>query len=155
MTSIHIKNQLRRQVLRQSSLRTLIKQILHAARARDAELSVVLVGDRRMRQLNRQYRKVDRSTDVLAFAMREGPRPSSSLLGDVVISWDTAVRQASTAGHSVDHELVILLIHGVLHLLGYDHERGDREARRMQRKEHSVFQSLQPLPRLGRITRAR
>ena len=113
------------------------------------------MGDRRMRRLNRQYRKRDRSTDVLAFATREGPSPSSSLLGDVVISWDTAVRQASIAGHSVDHELVILLIHGVLHLLGYDHDRDEPEARRMQRKERSVFQSLQPLPKLCRMIKDR
>jgi probable rRNA maturation factor len=147
---VRLRADLRRQAIRQPRLRALAQKIMTEAGAPDAELSVALVGDRRMRELNRQYRRRDRSTDVLAFAMREAPVPGSSLLGDVVISLDTALRQARKAGHSLDQEVVILLIHGILHLLGFDHERSGHEARRMQRKERSVFQALQPLPRLIR-----
>jgi probable rRNA maturation factor len=113
-----------------------------------AELSVTFVGDRRMRTLNRQYRKQDRTTDVLAFAVREGPLVQSALLGDVVVSMPTAIRQAKTAKRSLDEELIILLIHGILHLFGYDHERNEQEAHRMRRKEQTVLHSLRPLPTL-------
>ena len=136
--------------------------VLSAARAETAELSVLLVSDRRMRALNRRYRKKDRATDVLAFPMNErrSLAPAASvaaksrlssvpmLLGDVVISIPTATRQAKTQGHSVSQEVAMLLIHGVLHLCGYDHERGEREARLMRRKERAVLRSVSPLPTL-------
>lgn len=101
-----------------------------------------------MRTLNRIYRKVDKTTDVLAFAMRESGSPNSALLGDVVISIPTAQRQSRDAGHSVEQELTILLIHGVLHLCGYDHERSEREARRMFRRERAIFRAIRPVPTL-------
>lgn len=93
----------------------------------DVELSVALVDDATIQALNRDFRGQDRPTDVLAFAMREGeampePRPGEpELLGDVVISVDTARRQASERGRPLLDELTMLLAHGLLHLLGYDH----------------------------------
>ena len=104
-----------------------------------------------MRRLNRRYRNINRPTDVLAFAMREAPY--SSLLGDVVISMHTARRQARTMGHSLDHEMVTLLIHGILHLVGYDHERSPRDARVMRQKEEAIFRALSPVPKLFRVAR--
>jgi rRNA maturation RNase YbeY len=102
-----------------------------------------------MQRLNARYRRLPRTTDVLAFAARESsPQPATPLLGDVVISLDTAQRQAREAGHPVDHEVVVLMIHGILHLLGYDHERSPQEARRMRKKERAILQALGPLPRL-------
>jgi probable rRNA maturation factor len=150
---VHVRDALRRKVLHRSRLQTLAQHILSEAGAADTELSVSVVGDRRMRRLNRQYRGLDRSTDVLAFAMREAPKASRSMLGDVVISIDTAFRQARAAKHSVDREVVMLLIHGILHLLGYDHERNPREAHKMQGKEQAVIRALQPIPRLFRMPR--
>lgn len=141
-----VRNRLRRRALNQSRLQALAHRILASAGDPRAELSVELVGDHRMRRLNRQYRRLDRPTDVLAFPMREGVGSTSSLVGDVVISVHTADRQARTAGHSLDQEVVTLLIHGILHLLGYDHERSGREARRMVRKEQAIFRSLAPVP---------
>jgi probable rRNA maturation factor len=147
-----IRNRLRRYFLLDARLQSIAQRILREAGNPDAELSLELVGDARMRQLNRRYRRVDRSTDVLAFPMAERRGLASSLLGDVVISLHTAARQATAEERSLDHEVVILLIHGVVHLLGYDHERSRKEARRMYRKERALYEALQPLPKLLRQT---
>ncbi len=111
----------------------------------DAELSVLLVGDPEMQRLNREYRGKDAPTDVLAFALREGEAAPlhPDILGDVVISLDTAARQAQVRGATVDDEVRVLLTHGVLHLLGYDHERSPRDARAMFRKQRQLLTQLQ------------
>jgi probable rRNA maturation factor len=100
------------------------------------ELSLALVTDPEIHVLNRQYREKDKPTDVLSFPLADKLQPS--LLGDVVISVETAARQAQRRGHSLREELQILLIHGVLHLLSYDHEISRSEAIRMHRKEREV-----------------
>lgn len=93
--------------------------------------AVRLVGDRTMRQFNRDYRGVDRTTDVLAFEGNEGP--DGRHLGDVVVSVPRAVAQAAEKGHSVRRELRLLVLHGLLHCLGYDHEHdgGEMEQREL------------------------
>jgi rRNA maturation RNase YbeY len=119
------------------------RRLLRALRLPDAELSLVLVSDREMRALNRRWRGRDRSTDVLSFAQREGPGGApDGVLGDVVISVDTARRQAAERGSTLAREADRLLIHGLLHLLGYDHERSEAEARRMRRRELSLARWL-------------
>ena len=90
--------------------------------------------------MNRQYRKKDKPTDVLSFPLADELQPS--LLGDVVISIETAARQAQRRHHSLREELQILLIHGILHLLGYDHEVSRSEAIRMHRKEREIKEML-------------
>lgn len=99
------------------------------------EVSVVFVGDARMRSLNRRYRKQDRITDVLSFA---GPGAGEGI-GDIVISVATAARNASRFRRSVDEELEILVLHGFLHTLGYDHETDVGE---MDRLESRLRRSL-------------
>jgi probable rRNA maturation factor len=94
------------------------------------------VTDPEIHSLNRQYRGKDKPTDVLSFPLADALQ--SFLLGDVVISIETAARQAQQRGHSLREELQILLIHGILHLLGYDHEVSRREAIRMHRKEREA-----------------
>lgn len=96
-----------------------------------AELSVVLTNDARIRALNRDYRHVDRPTDVLAFAMREGElgQVGSDVLGDVVVSVEIARGQADRAGHDLLHEVTVLLTHGLLHLLGWDHDTAAKDRR--------------------------
>jgi rRNA maturation RNase YbeY len=94
------------------------------------------VTDLEIHALNRQYRGKDKPTDVLSFPLADALQPS--LLGDVVISIETAARQAQRRRHSLGEELQTLLIHGVLHLLGYDHEVSRSEAIRMHRKEREV-----------------
>ncbi len=119
------------------------RRLLDALRLPRAELSLLLVSDAVMRQLNRDWRGKDRPTDVLSFAQAEGDGGApAELLGDVVISLDTARRQAAERAASLTSELDRLLIHGVLHLLGYDHERSPVEARRMQRRERALARRL-------------
>ena len=134
--------------LRLEALEKVATHILHAIGEAKAVLSLEIVGDDRMRRLNRAYRQRNNTTDVLAFATREGPGPPSLLLGDVVISLPQAIRQAHEHEVPVDRELVSLLIHGILHLCGYDHERGEDEARRMARRERQLLRRLGSIPEL-------
>jgi probable rRNA maturation factor len=108
-----------------------------APRTARGELAIALVSDARMRVLNRSYRGQDYATDVLSFVLQSAPRtpdraartshPASRPLGDLVIATGVARRQAREAGHTYQTELRVLALHGLLHLLGYDHEqRGDR-----------------------------
>ena len=114
--------------------------MLIALRMPDAELSILLCDDATIHELNRDYRNKDRPTDVLAFAMREGEGGElhPSLLGDVVISIETARRQAREHGRSIAAEVTQLLAHGLLHLLGYDH-RTDEEDRVMRARTDVLF----------------
>lgn len=118
-------------------LGTKLVNLLRSIGLPDADLSILFVGDRAMRSLNLRYRGKDRTTDVLSFSAREGKfsHIQPYVLGDIVISVPRAKRQAEAAGHRLGREIEILLIHGLLHLLGYNHERSEREARRMKRRE--------------------
>ncbi|HOP40574.1 MAG TPA: rRNA maturation RNase YbeY [Geobacteraceae bacterium] len=110
-----------------------------------SELSVTIVGDRSMRRLNREYRGIDKATNVLSFSMAEGDFPGLNphLLGDVVISADTALREADEQGISYFDRVGFLLLHGILHVTGYDHERsGEEEAQRMERKQRQLHALL-------------
>lgn len=112
----------------------------------DTELSVTITGDRTIRRLNRDYLGKDRPTNVISFSLQEGEFGgiSAHLLGDVVISADTAAREAEQGGVSGYERLLFLLLHGILHLTGYDHERsGEAEAKRMARKEQQLWNMLQ------------
>jgi probable rRNA maturation factor len=120
----------------------------------NCELSLVLTGDSPIRELNRAFRGKDRSTDVLSFPQLDdcaAVRPEyaaahhetePAALGDVVISVDTALRQAEWLGVSPESRLRTLLIHGVLHLLGYDHEKSRADARRMFAQERDLAAAL-------------
>ena len=150
---VHIQSQVRRVRFDQARLDRLARTILSDVGEASAELGILFVGDQRMRGLNRRYRGKDRTTDVLAFAMREASRFSTGMLGDVVIAVPTAVRQAKQGQRSLDEELAMLLIHGILHLCGYDHERSEKEARRMHRRERMILRSLGSLPKRMNRTR--
>jgi rRNA maturation RNase YbeY len=134
---------------------SLAENILSAVGESSSSMSLTFVGDRRMRRLNKKFRLKDRTTDVLAFAARDAraPRPGDMMaasLGDVVISVPAAVRQARQRHGSFDQELAALLVHGILHLCGYDHERSEAEARRMRRREQTILKKLASIPRLTR-----
>jgi probable rRNA maturation factor len=130
-------------------LRVDAERLLDAAKLPDTELSLTIVSDRSIRKLNRDYRGKDAPTDVLSFSQIEeaGVSPQNPdalinraglVLGDVVISIDTALLQALEFGVTPTARLRTLLIHGFLHLLGYDHERSPADARRMFARERAL-----------------
>ena len=137
----------------------LLRNLLSLTRRSSAVVGLTFVNDRQMRQINDRHRRIDRTTDVLAFPAQPLKTRSSDggsggastrshqperviVLGDVVISIDTARRQAREAGAGPRDECRRLLIHGYLHLLGYDHERSRREAVRMRRLERRLEMRL-------------
>ncbi len=112
-------------------LQTKIRAMMNALNLVQEEVSFVLTNDEEIHQLNFLYRKIDRPTDVLAFAQREGElgHLAGTLLGDVIVSVPTARKQAKAAGHPLEEELTMLLAHGLLHLLGWDHETPAKDRR--------------------------
>ena len=117
---------------------------LSAARcSSDVELGVVLTGDATLRQLNSRYRGEDKATNVLSFALDDvdGPAEAKPLLGDVYVALETVRREATAQEKSVSDHLSHLVVHGVLHLLGYDH-RFDADARRMESLETGVLHAM-------------
>ena len=122
------------------------RKILSASGCPEAELSVLIVDDEEIRLLNRDYLQRDKPTNVISFPMQEGEGAGLHplVLGDVVISAETASRDAAEAGIPFESELHFLLIHGILHLLGFDHERGtEEEAVRMEAREKEIFSLIQ------------
>lgn len=114
-----------------------IENILLEHNLQNTEVSLVFVDDNYIQELNRDYRGIDKPTDVLSFAMNEGedmPEEDIKILGDVVISLPRTKRQAKAYGHTFEREFIFLAIHGVLHLLGYDH-LNDAEKEKMNEKE--------------------
>jgi probable rRNA maturation factor len=139
---IYIRNSTRRYRLSTRAWKRRARALLAAAGLADTGLSLSFVGDRAIRTLNREHRGKDAPTDVLSFPLFEPfalPRAKGPerLLGDVVISLDTAARQARDYDASLNDEIERLLIHGILHLIGHDHERPG-ERRRMVREERRL-----------------
>jgi probable rRNA maturation factor len=120
---------------RRRELMSFLREALALTRL-TGEVSVLLTGDRAVRDLNRQFRRKNKSTDVLSFPATEN---AAGVAGDLVISLDTALRQATERGHSLETEIKVLLLHGLLHLAGYDHETDDGE---MQRREVRLRRKL-------------
>ena len=127
-------NQQRRVRVDLQGLRSFLSPLSRAARVSPERFTVALVSDRRIAALNRRYRRQGRATDVLSF-----PARANGYLGDVVISTETARRQARRFGHSLNEEVKLLMLHGLLHLLGYDHERDNG---RMDRRERTLRRRL-------------
>lgn len=137
--------------INQKYLNRIVDKTLRIAKfKKPAEISLVIVGEKRIRTLNKKYRKINRVTDILSFGNETAkikkakfinPPGAISYLGETFICYDQAKKQAVKQGHSVKKELAILLAHGVLHLLGYDHERSI-EAEVMRKKEKMVLEIL-------------
>ena len=138
--------------IRATWLKNAVNKILCAlAIKKPSEVGVVITNSEVIQQLNKLYRDKDEPTDVLSFYMLTQqdkdiafitPPDGVAHLGEIVISYPQALIQAENKGHSIKHELFILLIHGVLHLLGYDHERSPKERQRMQAREREVLKRL-------------
>jgi len=136
----------------ENQVRMMIRQVLKAEGvAPPYEISVVFTGSDTVQRLNRDYRGVDEPTDVLAFYMLPKQKTESSFilppdktlhLGEVIISYPQAVAQAKEQKHSVEQELALLIIHGILHLLGYNHEQPEEEKRMRSREEELLTKWL-------------
>jgi probable rRNA maturation factor len=120
--------------LRPRALAVFLKQAAEAARLK-GEVSVLLAGDEEIRRLNRNFRRKNEATDVLSFPAPAALDGRGPMAGDLAISVETAVRQAAEFGHPLAAELETLVLHGLLHLAGYDHERDDG---RMARREAAL-----------------
>lgn len=143
---IHLENRQKKHPIKEATLQKVARKILSDLECPDAELSIVIVDDEEIRVLNRDYLDRDKPTNVISFSMLEGEGGDlhPDLLGDVVISADTAARDAAGAGLPFESELYFLLLHGILHLRGFDHERGSEEdARIMEEKEQLLFREIQ------------
>lgn len=134
-------------------IRLLIRRCCHAVAeyekfTNDFEVSVSFVDDNQIHDLNNEFRGIDRSTDVLSFPLGENGEydvdneTGASLLGDIVISIETALKQAELYGHSLEREIGFLTVHSMLHLLGYDHEESKLQERIMREKEENILSNL-------------
>ena len=115
-------------------------------------VTLVITDDQRIQELNRQFRDTDVPTDVLAFASEEGegfvtPPDVPAYLGDIIISYPRAVEQAVQEGHSTKNELALLVVHGILHLLGYDDKEEEKRSRMWRQQDH-VMKQLAPFEHL-------
>tara|TARA_Y100001960_G_scaffold85589_1_gene91551 strand:+ start:243 stop:713 length:471 start_codon:yes stop_codon:yes gene_type:complete len=113
----------------------------------DKEISILLMGDDDIRQLNKKFRDYDKPTDVLSFpqnADEDPPIPGEIILGDIAISLDIAKIQAKEHGLKLKEEIILLLIHGILHLLGFDHEISEQEEIKMRNKTRELFKEIFP-----------
>ena len=138
--------------VKSSWLKSIVRQIQNAENvAVNSEMGLVITGDEKIQELNLKYLTEDRPTDVLSFPMNEhvGGKPffievpdGKTHLGDIMISYPTAVKQAAAHKHPVSREITILLIHGMLHLLGYDHDIPQRK-RLMNNRESAILKTIE------------
>ena len=151
--SLHpqVRNLQRRYKVNRKSLLSFMERVARELGANDAASTLVLVGDERMRALNRLFRGYDRATDVLSFPAEQSDFPGSEpYLGDVVISVETARNQALRRGSNLHRELRVLALHGFLHLVGYDHETDDGEMRRIEYRLRRKLEITTPQPQKKR-----
>ncbi len=145
MAKIWIKSPQKRMRIDPHLIRRTAKGILAQESAlTNPEVSILLLEDERIAELNAEYLKRSGPTDVISFPMHDGSFPDvqPELLGDVAVSVETAERQARRREVGLHEEMTRLLIHGILHLLGYDHESSAQEARRMRAREKEIFKTL-------------
>ena len=141
-----IENRQDKYVITPKSLKEKARAILNALGSPDGELSILLLDDLQIAVLNKDYLQREGPTNVIAFPMREGAfaEITPDLLGDVVISLETAEKEGLAAGMSMEERLGELLVHGILHLFGYDHEKTEKEAQRMEAKSRELLKQLEP-----------
>lgn len=121
--------------------KTILESLEIEGLSNNYEISLSFVSDQEIRELNRDYRGIDKSTDVLSFPMEDEFQVEIPLLGDIIISLDTAYRQAVEYKHSMKREIAYLICHSMFHLLGYDHIE-DRDKLVMRKKEKQVMENL-------------
>ena len=139
-----IDNRQSRHKISLKKIKQKVQVILDALDCPDGEISILIVDDPQIEELNRKYLNRQGPTNVIAFAMREGEFPdlTPNLLGDVVISTDTAAREAQNSAMSMERRFNELLVHGILHLIGYDHETSEKDARIMEEKCRELMELI-------------
>ena len=140
--NLHIQNNQRKIKIDSRKIRSTVLKILKILDCTDKEISLSFVDDKKIKQLNKQYLRKDRATNVLSFSLQEDEygNINPQILGDIVISVETAQKDAVYGNLTVDQEIDFLIIHGLLHLLGYDHENTTKEeTSKMRKKERELF----------------
>jgi probable rRNA maturation factor len=141
---ILIENRQDKYEIKKNNLKEKAQAILDALGSPDSELSILFLDDPQIAVLNKNYLQREGPTNVIAFPMREGAfvEINPDLLGDIVISLETAEKEGLAAGMSMKDRLGELMIHGILHLFGYDHETSETEARRMEAKSRELLEKI-------------
>ena len=141
---VQIDNRQDRHPIQLTKIQAQAKAVLNALGSPDGELSILIVDDPSIAELNQRYLNRQGATNVIAFPMQEGQFAgiTPQLLGDVVISADTTMREAGDAGIDFQDRLTELLIHGILHLFGYDHVTNPEDARKMEAKSRELIAML-------------
>jgi probable rRNA maturation factor len=140
--SLQIQNNQKKIKINRRKIRSAILKILKILECADKEISINFVDDAKIKQLNKQYLGKDRATNVLSFSLREDEygNINPQVLGDIIISVEAAQKDAVYGNLTVDQEIDFLIIHGLLHLLGYDHENTTKkETSKMRKKERELF----------------
>ncbi len=139
--AIYLSNRQKALPIKTANLRRRLAKLLRELDLAEAEVSVTVVGDQEMRRINYEYRRVDAPTNVLAFALEEGEGPSGGprVLGDIVISAETIQREAPPLGYTEGEMFYFYLVHGLLHLIGYDHELGREAAARQEAETERLW----------------
>ena len=130
-----------------TDLENMIGKVMEHLGCQNTEVSILLTRDKDIRLLNKEFRSIDQPTDVLSFPQNQDEDPfipGEKFLGDIAISLDTAKIQANEHGLVLKEEIVLLLIHGILHLLGYDHEASEQEDQKMRSKTRELFKLAFP-----------
>jgi len=138
-------NNLTARKIDENFFKEVVSQVLKEEKAKkEVELSIAFVGTARMRKLNKEYRGKNRVTDILSFGGPEAlPMDNNDLiLGEIVLCPRVVAKNAKRLDSSFEKEMTVCLIHGVLHLLGYDHAKGEKEAREMESKQDEYFLKL-------------
>ena len=130
-----------------NDIENMIVKIMGHLDCPNQEVSILLTGDKDIRRLNQEFRSIDQPTDVLSFPQNADEDPSipeEIILGDIAVSLDIAKAQAKEHGLDFKEEIILLLIHGILHLLGYDHEISEKEEEKMRNKTRELFKLVFP-----------
>lgn len=141
--TVLLENQAAEKQLKIDRIRETAEALLEYTGWNESELSILLVDDFRITELNAAYRKKDKPTNVLAFPLLEPEETDFPvLLGDIVISVETAAREAGQQKTALEDYLAVLLVHGLIHLLGFDHATGEKEAGEMAEEERKLLKKL-------------
>ena len=130
MNYVEFINQYNTEIKELNKMKDFINFSLKKLKLKNVMFNVIIINDDSIHKINKEYRNIDRPTDVISFALEDNKQievPNIRVLGDIYISYDMAIKQANDYNHSLQREMCFLMVHGLLHLLGYDHREKDEE----------------------------